>query len=116
MSSSRNNPRNLQKAPEISWQGLSLRKHLKIISDTSKYAFVPSLTNFECQVLEIIPEILKKPRKSAGRGLISENSEYLFLPRFTYCKCHILEIISEILNKPRKYAGRGLILGAALDI
>jgi hypothetical protein len=70
MSSSGNNPRNPQKAPKISWKGLNLRKHLKFISETSKYAFVPSFTYFECQVLEIIPEILKKPRKSADRGLI----------------------------------------------
>ena len=34
------------------------------------FAFVLSFTYFEFQVLEIIPEILKKPRKSAGRGLI----------------------------------------------
>ena len=40
MSSSGNNPRNPQKAPEISWQGLNLRKHLKFISETLKYAFV----------------------------------------------------------------------------
>ncbi len=70
MSISGNNLRNPQKAPEISWQGLNLRKHLKFISETSQYVFVPSFTYFECQVLEIIPEILKKPRKSAGRGLI----------------------------------------------
>jgi len=68
MSSSGNNPRNPQLAPEISWQGLDLRKHLKFLSNTSKYAFLPSFTYFECQVLEIIPEILKKPRKSAGRA------------------------------------------------
>ena len=49
---------------KISWQGLNFRKHFKFISESSKYAFVLS------QVLEIIPEILKKPRKSAGRGLI----------------------------------------------
>ena len=68
MTSSGNNPRNPQSASKVSWQGLNLRKHLKFISETSKYVFVPSYTYFESQVLEIIPEILKKPRKSAGRA------------------------------------------------
>ena len=56
---------------KISWQGLNFRKHLKFIPEISKYALAISQTRyFECQVLKIIPEILKKHWKTAGKSLI----------------------------------------------
>ena len=76
-----------------SWQEINLRKHLKLISETSLFVFSPSFTGFYLEVLEIILKILNEFRKSAldfykqkyPIGLIVDNysrlsREDVFLP------------------------------------
>ena len=60
----------------------NFRKHFKFISETLKYAFSTSFTYFECQVLEIILQILKKTRKSDPEILLLEVSTIQYIVQY----------------------------------
>jgi len=124
MSNSENNPWNLQKALGTHTRDLNFRKHLEFISENSHFVFVPSFSQFLGQVLEIIPEILKKKAPQTSKKepnfrkhlkFISETSYFVFVPSFSQFWGQVLEIIPGILKKPRKLPKESPILGSTLN-
>ena len=122
MKGSGNNPWNSKKAPRTPKKKPNFRKHIKSISETFNFVFVPSFSQFWGQVLEIIPGLLKKPRKLIKKlnfrkhlKFISETSHFVFVPSFSQFWGQVLKIITGILKKPRKLPKKSPIFGSTLN-